>query len=178
MRSGIIGQLRKLKGYSVAEADKSQIVVLALSDHRLSCTLASSLMDEGFETVCVSDGNELLEWLADILVEGENAKKPDLIVADINLQGRRGIDLLLGFRNSCLMTPFVLIARQQFKELASQAERMGNVVVFTKPFSIKILRSTIGLIMYILDRHEGTAKIVEGIRKKVETDPDWPRTAA
>ena len=66
--------------------------ILIVEDERALCdTLAKSLKRKGYETDVCYDGESALEWML--------AEKYDLILLDLNLPGRDGMELLLSARS-------------------------------------------------------------------------------
>ena len=65
--------------------------ILIVEDERALCdTLAKSLKRKGYETDVCYDGESALEWML--------AEKYDLILLDLNLPGRDGMELLRALR--------------------------------------------------------------------------------
>ena len=65
--------------------------ILIVEDERALCdTLAKSLKRKGYETDVCYDGDSALDWLL--------AEKYDLILLDLNLPGRDGMELLKALR--------------------------------------------------------------------------------
>ena len=65
--------------------------ILIVEDERALCDmLAKSLKRKGYETDVCYDGESALEWML--------AEKYDLILLDLNLPGRDGMELLRALR--------------------------------------------------------------------------------
>ena len=65
--------------------------ILIVEDERALCdTLAKSLKQKGYEVDACYDGDSALDWLL--------AEKYDLILLDLNLPGRDGMELLKALR--------------------------------------------------------------------------------
>jgi len=77
------------------------------------------------------------------LIDEKHYEQPVMIIADINLPGRKGIDLLADLRNSNWKIPFILFAQENEKELAFEARKMGNVLVFESQFDIDDFRTAV-----------------------------------
>jgi CheY-like chemotaxis protein len=117
-------------------------VVIAHSDPGIRTLLAAVLKKDGYCVFKVTDGIELLEWLADRLLDDKAPGMPDIIVAEINLPGRRGIDILADLRGSGLSTPFIFTVRPEDDAMTANARRLGSVAMFQTPFDIDDFRTS------------------------------------
>jgi DNA-binding response OmpR family regulator len=107
----------------------------------------------------VEDSPELAENLADILREAGltpevvhsaeqaldqlRARTFDLIISDLRLPARSGVDLLQSLRALGLQTPLILMSA--FADSAAQAcaQRLGVAAVLAKPFDCEALLSLV-----------------------------------
>lgn len=114
-------------------ADKVRRILLAEDDAALRVLLEMSLRAEGYEVIPAVDGLELSALIAAFPVV-------DLVIADVRMPGRSGLDVLSRFRSHDLTTPFVLITSFGSEELHAEARRLGATAVFDKPFDLDELR--------------------------------------
>lgn len=116
----------------------SATILLGENDAEFRELLASTLREDGHEVVEVSDGVELhavaMSWARDAQpVLGR------VIVADHNLPGFSGIEVVSSFRALDRWTPFILIVGLGDANAREQARLLGATVVFEKPFDIDAL---------------------------------------
>ena len=126
----------------VAQAGLPEVVV-AHSDPGVRSLLAAVLRKDGYRAFTVTDGIELLEWLADRLLDDDCPGMPDIVVAEIGLPGRRGVDILADLRYSGLSPPFIFTARPKDQDLIDNANRLGLASVFLAPFEIDDFRTSV-----------------------------------
>lgn len=139
---GSMRQHGLMEALGVAAHQYRSEVVIAHSDPGVRSLLAAVLKKDGYGVFRVADGIELLEWLADRLLEDETLGMPDIIVAEIDLPGRRGIDILADLRGSGWSTPFIFTAGPEDHAMVVNAERLGPVAVFEAPFEIDDFRTS------------------------------------
>jgi CheY-like chemotaxis protein len=113
--------------------------------------LAGALARDGHWVCAAEDGNALLEHIADALLS-DGGLRPDLLVVEIDLPGRRGVDLLADLRGVGWTTPFVLIAKPHHRELTAVVRRFNRAVVFEEPYEIDDLRTAVSLLLGRLAR--------------------------
>lgn len=129
------------------------LVLLGLKDRLHRQLIAAQLRWDGCNVLEASDGIELLEHIADSLLREHRPRRPDLIIAEVNLSGRRGIDMLADLRLEGWDTPFVLTATDQDHALADEAMRLGPVFVFGVPFDVDDLRTAVVLLLSRAGKH-------------------------
>ncbi|AUX42342.1 transcriptional regulator [Sorangium cellulosum] len=109
-------------------------VLLAEDDRELRRLLASALRRDGYEVLEARDGNHLLELMGEALVSG--GAPPDVVVSDIRMPGKSGLELLSGLRRDDWTTPVVLITAFGDPETHAEAYRLGADVVLDKPLDV------------------------------------------
>src|SRR3990167_1442254 len=82
-------------------------MILAEDKVEVRESLAKMFARDGFEVLCVDDGDQLLERLRQEL---ERSSVPDLIVMDDRLPGFSGIDLLRALRARSFRLPIILLS--------------------------------------------------------------------
>ena len=110
--------------------------VLIVEDERALCdTLAKSLKREGYETDVCYDGDPALEWLL--------AEKYDLILLDLNLPGRDGMELRRALRERDRETRvLILSARSRISDKVEGLDAGANDYL-AKPFHLAELEARI-----------------------------------
>ncbi len=110
--------------------DKSKILVVDDQD-TLRYTIETFLSREGYEVVTASNYDDALDRLLE--------KKIDLILSDIMLGGKTGIDLLREAKQRGLLCPVILITGHPDIETASDAVRGGAYDYVLKPVKRDII---------------------------------------
>jgi DNA-binding response OmpR family regulator len=112
--------------------------LLAEDDDEMRILLTWSLRWEGYEVVECRNGTELQDALSGA-TDGEEALGVALVVSDIRMPGISGLDVLRGLRLSEKFPPVVLITAFGDEETHAEADRLGAVALFDKPFEIEDL---------------------------------------
>jgi CheY-like chemotaxis protein len=98
--------------------------------------LQASLTNRGVEIVTATDGDQLLQQIAE---QGPF----DLIITDINMPWMEGLQVLASIRSAGLDTPVLVVTGLDRPDLAFKIRRLGNARLLRKPFEIVELRSTL-----------------------------------
>lgn len=114
-------------------------VLLAEDDRELRLLLATVLRRDGYEVLEARDGNHLLEIMGESLVSSGGAPL-DIVVSDIRMPGKSGLELLAGLRRDDWATPVVLITAFGDPETHAEAYRLGADAVLDKPLDLDDLR--------------------------------------
>ena len=70
-------------------------------------------------------------------------ERPDVLILDISLPGRSGLDMISKLRPAMPRTPVILITCHEPRDLAQALRDSGAVAVFKKPVDLSILLGTI-----------------------------------
>ncbi|MDY0123119.1 response regulator transcription factor [Sulfurimonas sp.] len=100
-------------------------------DLNLSQTVEEFLKDEGFDVVCVYDGDEALETVY--------AQKFDLFLLDVNVPQIDGFQLLKELRGADISTPTIFITSLKGINDLSLGYESGADDYIKKPFALKEL---------------------------------------
>ena len=110
--------------------------VLVVEDSRtVRAALVEALTGAGFEAVAVSDATEALDALAH--------RRFNLVLADYQLPGMNGLNLLAALRGTDADFPLILYSGSMTPELATQARDFGVAAVLEKPISLDRLVSEV-----------------------------------
>lgn len=124
----------------LSEYDESAILVVE-DDSNMRLALSKSLGGQGYPVVLAHDGYEALECLE---------KQPAwLVIADVNMPGKGGIEMLREIRAGGNPVPVVLMTAYSTVETAVEALKLGAADYLQKPFPFQKLESMISRI-----RHE------------------------
>ncbi len=89
-------------------AHKTVRVLLAHSDPHFRRAVKAGLTQLGFAIDEVADGPGLLERLGDVLLDGGQNPKPDIVIADLDLRGFDRLGFLVASRMFGVQTPWIL----------------------------------------------------------------------
>jgi len=102
--------------------------VLLIDDSRTAqAALRRGLEDAGFEVLIASDAFEAMEILSH--------RRCAIVLADYQLPGTNGLDLLAALRAAYPDEPLILYSASMTPELARQARDFGVAAVLEKPVS-------------------------------------------
>jgi len=112
-------------------------ILIADDEEDLTLGISRSLAkDRGrYEVICVNSGDKALEKLAEGSV--------DLLVSDIRMPGRSGLDLLNEVRQKYPRTKVILMTAYGSPELHTKVQEAGSVHYIEKPFDMLCLRKLI-----------------------------------
>ena len=118
---------------------KSKGRVFLLDDDELIVSvLAKALKKEGYEMYAETE--------TDSVINKVRSWAPDIVVLDITMPGRSGMDILQEIRSSEINTQVVMLTADDTEETAARAMNLGAVDYVTKPFNmdeVKIVISNI-----------------------------------
>jgi DNA-binding response OmpR family regulator len=132
--AGSLSRLRRTLGEAYAELRPARVLV-AEDDFELRTMLALSLQRRGYEVTEVTDGNGLLDELGASLLRYGASSRPDLVISDVRMPGKNGMDVLAGLRGASWTTPFIFMTAFGDAETHERAARLG-AVVYDKPFDL------------------------------------------
>ena len=89
------------------------------------------LQDEGFPVLAASEGEAALDQIA--------LHQPDLVLFDVMMPGRSGIDILKEIRGSNNLVPVVMITAKSQGADIDQAIEAGATSYIVKPFRADVL---------------------------------------
>ncbi|HMF43288.1 MAG TPA: response regulator [Polyangia bacterium] len=113
-------------------------ILIADADAEMRRLIALVLRGDGHEVVQVTDGSELLEAIASLVIDG--ARPFDLIMSAQAIPGLPGVSVLAGLRSRGRRTPFVLMTGNPVVQ--AQATRLGAVVL-DRPFDAEAIRRAV-----------------------------------
>ena len=111
-------------------------ILIVDDEESIRRTLAGILSDESFEVVTAEDGEQALGQLSD-------AEGTDLVLLDIAMPGRDGIEVLEILRGSHPHLPVVIMTGHGTVETAVRATKLGAFDFIEKPLSVDKLLLTI-----------------------------------
>ena len=112
--------------------------VLLAEDHaEFREIIASALAADGARVDAVADGEAALSRLF------EDRARPDVVVSDVRMPGKTGIDLLRAMREGGLSIPVVLITGFGSSVERGAVEAFGAAILLEKPFDFDDLRTAL-----------------------------------
>ena len=118
-------------------------ILIVDDEESIRRSLAGILSDEGFETGTAADGETALAALR------EEDEAPDLVLLDIAMPGRDGVEILAEIRRVWPGLPVVMMSGHGTIETAVRATQLGAFDFIEKPLSVEKLLLTL---RHALDR--------------------------
>lgn len=103
-------------------------VALAEDDDEQRWALEQALVAEGFEVLSFEDGAELLDFF-----ELSGGRPADVIIADLNMPGRSGIEGLEAARRRGVDAPIFVVTGDSGAEVRARVAQLGNALYLQKP---------------------------------------------
>ncbi len=142
----------------ISDIDKQPILIVE-DDVQLQTALAKTLGGQGYSVSVVSDGYEGMDWLQ------QNGTW--LVLADINLPGKSGMDMLRDLRMAGNQVPVVMMSAYGSIDSAVEAVRLGATEFLQKPFPSERLEEVISRVRNA--EAESTINTLAGISNETET---------
>jgi DNA-binding response OmpR family regulator len=113
--------------------------LVAEDDPDMRALVRATLRREGYEVIEAADGSELAQLVQSEVLQPATRLPVDVIITDVVMPGRTGIDVLNWLRSHDWATPVVLVTAFGSAELHEEARRLGAAVL-DKPFDLDELR--------------------------------------
>lgn len=117
-------------------------ILLAEDDEEMRRMLAEWLRRDGYLVSEARDGVELTERICEALFR-EGRAVPDVLITDLRMPGRDGLDVVSLLRGADSMIPVILITAFGDEETHRRAARLGADAVFDKPVDLDELRAAV-----------------------------------
>ena len=102
-------------------------VIIVEDRPELQCVLKSALSSQGYEVRSALDGTAMSELCA--------TKPPDLVITDIYMPNRDGLEVIMDLRQHCPKTRIIAISGQiTTKNMLPAASTLGAARTLAKPF--------------------------------------------
>jgi DNA-binding response OmpR family regulator len=142
-----MGEMAKPEPQQRAHSGVAQLaaparVLVAEDDADMRELLASVLRKDGYDVIEARDGWQLLQYLATHTPAVDDSPV-DLVISDIRMPGKNGLDVLAGLRFADSSTPVILITGFGDLQTHLEARRLGATAVLDKPFDLDQLRSVV-----------------------------------
>jgi CheY-like chemotaxis protein len=126
-------------------------ILLAEDDDALRRLVANVLRTDGFRVLEAPNGTRLLEYVGTLLLRSAGQNPIDLIVTDIRMPGKSGLEIVAGLRQTDWATPILVVTAFGSPEVHEEALRLGALALIDKPFDVFELRAVARLVT----GHEG-----------------------
>jgi two-component system response regulator (stage 0 sporulation protein F) len=142
---------------------RSLRVVFAEDDEAMRQLVTTSLSRKGFNVVECSNGAELAEVI-ERYIEGRARPSVDVIVSDVQMPGRTGLECLTSIRKFNEKVPFVIITAFGDDRAYEDAFQAGAAAVFNKPFDLEQFVQAICQAVSLDGRKSDDVKLIRGKR--------------
>jgi len=148
--------------------------ILVVDDEELIINLlVDYFSDLGYRVTAVKDAEKAIEEL-------NNGRKFSLVLTDINLPGKSGLDLLKIVKETKEDLPVVLLTGLKTLDTAISALKSGAQDYITKPFDLTTIRKVVEKVLRVRNRSIRKVRIYEKLQqlklsfqfKTIELDPD------
>jgi DNA-binding response OmpR family regulator len=130
--------------------DSMEKKILVVEDQRdIADLIAMHLHDLGHHVDCVYDG--------ELGYDAAHSKRYDLIVLDVMLPGRDGLDIVRELRSDRVTTPVLMLTARSSEIDRVLGLELGADDYLTKPFSIPELQARVKAVLRRVDMHAPAA---------------------
>ena len=159
---GGVQMLSRGHGETESERRPAIKVYLAEDDPALRSTLALLLRKDGHHVVEAGDGVDLL---TDLTWEQVHGKYPEevVVVSDVRMPKTDGLAIMRSLRLRGRLPRFILMTAFPNAELRAEAESLGVLALFEKPFDFDELRELI--------RRVGPPQVVTPDKRRTGASP-------
>ena len=119
-------------------ADPKEILIVE-DDAAIATAVALNLTVEGYRTHVVHDGEAALAYL--------DNRRTDLVLLDISLPKKTGLDVLAGLRSAEDHTPVIILSARQDEHDKVAALKLGADDYVTKPFGVAELLARVAAVL-------------------------------
>jgi DNA-binding NtrC family response regulator len=123
--------------------DRRLTIVLAEDDQDMREMLGSLLRRDGHLVLEICDGRDLMAAIICGRLEGNDLADDFLLVTDLRMPGVDGLSAIKAARSQGKQLPFILMTAFGDVNVHDEAQRMGALAVFDKPFDFDDLRGAV-----------------------------------
>ncbi len=116
---------------------KAKLKVLAVDDNSISLAAIEQELKETYEVIPLNSGARALQYL--------KRERPDLILLDIQMEGKAGIETLKDIREieECKNIPVIMLTSIKDKDIVLESAKLGVEDYIVKPFNKLDLRDRV-----------------------------------
>jgi DNA-binding response OmpR family regulator len=115
-------------------------VLLAEDDGEMRRLLSAILRRSNCDVIEAKTGSQLWDLIVHGALGTRSEPQVDLIISDVRMPGKSGLEVLSRLRSSDESTPVILITAFGDTDTHAEAHRLGALAVFNKPFELDDLR--------------------------------------
>jgi CheY-like chemotaxis protein len=117
-------------------------ILLAEDDSELRRLIGTLLRKDGYLVIEVSDGSQMLDFLGSQRLANRDSLV-DLVISDVRMPKRTGLDVISGLREHGRDTPVVFISAFADEDLRHSVDALGRAALLSKPFDTDVLRDVV-----------------------------------
>jgi len=115
---------------------------LAEDDSELRRLIGTLLRKDGYLVIEVSDGRQMFDFLSSQCT-AEHEVQVDLVISDVRMPKRTGLDVISGLREHGRDMPVVFISAFADADLRHSVDTLGHAALLSKPFDTDVLRDVV-----------------------------------
>ncbi|MFL5344292.1 MAG: response regulator [Hyalangium sp.] len=117
-------------------------IILAEDDDAMRVMIQQVLTRAGHTVVAVEDGFELADYL-ELVRSGGGVELPDLILSDVRMPGRTGLEVLAQVRQMGMTCPVLLLSAFADEPTREEARKLGAKALLDKPVDMDELKAAV-----------------------------------
>lgn len=119
----------------------NKLQILAVDDNSISLATIEQALKRDYEVTPLNSGTRALQYL--------KREKPDLILLDIQMAGKDGIETLREIREmkNCKDIPVIMLTSKQNKSAVLESSKLGIYDYVLKPFDAQDLHERIDRVL-------------------------------
>jgi len=117
-------------------------ILVADDDPEMRRLVVDALRADGYDVREASSGAGLLDQMSSYFLDGTNLPI-DLVISDIRMPLITGLEMLAGLRAVDCPMDFILMTAFGDEKTQREAERLGALALFDKPFELSALRALV-----------------------------------
>lgn len=119
-------------------------IAVAEDDGEMRRLLCHALTVDGYDVLSVGSGRHLVD---ELMREKAAENPPSLIISDMRMPGRSGMDVAREVRSRGWSIPIILITAFGDEDTKCEAEEAGVTCMFSKPFDLDDLRTAVACLL-------------------------------
>lgn len=139
------------------EGNTHQRLLIIDDDELIVSFLEDYLNDLGYDVTAVNSAEDAIQYLF-------SNTQFDIVLTDVNLPGKSGLDLLKIIHETRSELPVVVFTGRRSIDTAISALQFGAVDFITKPFDLKTVRAVIEKIVRKRNRSQMVGKIYQNLQ--------------
>ncbi len=127
-------------------------ILVAEDDDDYRALLVEKLEQAGHQVIEIEDGLELEDYLRLLLSGSIRRVRPDVIITDVRMPGRSGLDVLREAREGRFECPVIVLSAFLDRALRTEAQKIGNTVLLNKPTDLDVVVNLVSVMAASDDR--------------------------